>query len=142
MLQEKILLKFRGPNSIWRKFYIVDDEPGARENLQRTFSTLGYEVVTATDGDEAINILAGVDLIVTDLIMKRGDGDWLAKQIRKRGLETPIILRTTSSYVDRVGLFTEVYGKDSWDDEDLCGYVRHLLGEARLETRIPSDMRK
>ena len=64
----------------------------------------GYEVVVATDGREALDLLANttVDLVVTDVEMPRVDGFELLARIRERFGELPVIMSSTrSSPADR-----------------------------------------
>ena len=55
---------------------VVDDDPVIRELIKGTLHTKGYEVVTAQDGLEALEILKGkkVDLILLDVQMPQMDG--------------------------------------------------------------------
>lgn len=65
---------------------VVDDEENIREVLSSYLDTLGYEVVTASDGQDALERFeAGTfDLIVSDLLMPTIDGLELLKQIREK----------------------------------------------------------
>jgi CheY-like chemotaxis protein len=54
------------------KLLIVDDEPGIRESLGDFFRDEGFTVITASDGQEALELLAGPELpdaIILDLLM-------------------------------------------------------------------------
>ncbi len=64
---------------------VVDDEPALRELAQEILSLAGYRVLTANDGDDAIDVLAGnkVDLVLSDVIMPQVDGYQLAKHIQE-----------------------------------------------------------
>ena len=55
---------------------VVDDEAIARDNIAYMLKKGGYEVLTAEDGQKAIEILQNreVDLVLTDLRMKGQDG--------------------------------------------------------------------
>jgi signal transduction histidine kinase/integral membrane sensor domain MASE1 len=60
---------------------VVDDEPLLLQTAARLLTRLGYDVVTASDGREALDRLAegGVDALVTDVVMPGGmDGYQLA----------------------------------------------------------------
>ncbi|MFT5698503.1 MAG: DNA-binding NtrC family response regulator [Desulforhopalus sp.] len=64
---------------------VVDDEAIARENLAHILQKDGYQVIMASDGNEAVRVMEeqGVDLVITDLRMKGRDGmDVLAETKR------------------------------------------------------------
>lgn len=64
---------------------IVDDEEEIREALSRHFRFLGYEVMTASNGVEALEILAheSVAIIISDIMMPVMDGVELLRVVRK-----------------------------------------------------------
>jgi len=65
---------------------IVDDNADAREMLKLILSDEGVSVITAADGQQALDLINDrpPDLIVTDIQMPRVDGIQLIKRIRKR----------------------------------------------------------
>ena len=62
---------------------VVDDEENIREVLSNYLDSLGYEVVTATDGQDALNKFetGSFDLVVSDLLMPNIDGLELLKVV-------------------------------------------------------------
>lgn len=81
-----------------RILFAEDDENLAflvKENLE----IAGYEIILATDGDEAYRLLLTekFDLFLLDVMMPKRDGFWLAEQIRKRDFDTPIIFLTAKN---------------------------------------------
>ncbi len=62
---------------------IVDDEKSIRETLKIILSDMDYDVMTASDGFEAIDILNSniVDILITDLRMPKMDGIELMKNV-------------------------------------------------------------
>lgn len=84
-----------------RKILIVDDDPSIREILSIQLSRLGYEVTTAADGAEAVEIFktSTPDAILMDLMMPRLDGLASCQKIRavekKAGTKrTPVLFLT------------------------------------------------
>lgn len=77
---------------------VVDDEPVIVELAQEMLQALGFEVVTAKDGQQALEILdqdgAEFDLVITDLTMPHITGDKLARQIGQAHPGLPVILST------------------------------------------------
>ncbi|RMF61403.1 MAG: sigma-54-dependent Fis family transcriptional regulator [Calditrichaeota bacterium] len=65
---------------------VVDDEENIREVLSSYLQSLGYEVETATDGQDALDkYQEGMyDLVISDLLMPSIDGLELLKKIRAR----------------------------------------------------------
>ena len=64
---------------------VVDDEQEIRDALSRHFRFLGYEVMTASNGVEALEILAHetVAIIISDIMMPVMDGVELLRVVRK-----------------------------------------------------------
>jgi two-component system chemotaxis response regulator CheY len=78
----------------------VDDSSSVRQMVSFTLQDAGYEVVEATDGQDALHKLQGkVDMIITDLNMPNMDGIELIKNVRaKSGYKfIPIVMLTTES---------------------------------------------
>ncbi|MFL6467551.1 MAG: PAS domain S-box protein [Pyrinomonadaceae bacterium] len=74
---------------------VVDDEVMIREISKATLERFGYEVVTAKDGKEALDVLLAadlkVDMVITDLAMPVMDGSQLVRSIRGTDAEIPIL---------------------------------------------------
>jgi diguanylate cyclase (GGDEF)-like protein len=76
---------------------VVDDDPLALDTIAELLVESGYRVFTAQGGQKALDILetqAGIDLIVSDLMMPQMDGIALTKEIHSTGLDIPIIVIT------------------------------------------------
>jgi two-component system, NtrC family, response regulator AtoC len=73
---------------------LVDDDPGVRFALTEVLLDRGYRVITATSGAQALTLLDGVDVVVTDLAMPGMDGLELVSQIVARAPSLPVILLT------------------------------------------------
>jgi CheY-like chemotaxis protein len=65
---------------------VVDDEPDARELLERLLTDRGAAVSVAAGADEALAILdaAGVDVLIADIGMPDVDGYELVRRVRRR----------------------------------------------------------
>ncbi|MBK8261872.1 MAG: response regulator [Nannocystis sp.] len=80
------------------KVIVVDDNLLSADMLSRRLRRKGYEVLTASDGDEAIEVAEREipDLILMDMSLPRKDG-WTATRILKQGARTkgiPVIALT------------------------------------------------
>jgi OmpR family response regulator RpaB len=77
------------------RILVVDDEASIRRILETRLSMIGYEVVTAADGEEAIEIFhqTDPDLVVLDVMMPKLDGYGVCQELRKES-DIPIIMLT------------------------------------------------
>jgi two-component system response regulator MprA len=96
---------------------VADDDRAIRESLERALRLEGYEVVTATDGVEAIIAARqpGIDAVVLDVSMPNVDGLGVARILRADGVVTPILMLTA-----RVALDSRVAGLDAGADDYLA----------------------
>jgi CheY-like chemotaxis protein len=78
------MLRIERSSTLTRTILLVDDEPEVRRLLERMLGHLGYQVLPARDGLEALTALAQsqepVHLLVTDLHMPGLDGRELARR--------------------------------------------------------------
>ena len=84
-----------------KKILIVDDSASIRAVVAFTLQSAGHDVISAEDGEDALNKLDGksVDLIITDLHMPILDGIGLIRRVREIDLYKyiPILFLTTES---------------------------------------------
>jgi len=75
---------------------IVDDEEMMRDLLQRILSKGGFEIHSASSGDEALKELATnqIDLIISDIKMPGMDGFELLKKIKSRYPDKCVVMMT------------------------------------------------
>jgi len=77
---------------------VVDDERGVRELTVRMIERLGYRVLVAADGTEALAKAAAhdgpIDVLLTDVVMPRMGGRELARALRERRPEVRVIFST------------------------------------------------
>jgi OmpR family response regulator RpaB len=73
---------------------VVDDEAAYREVLAKMLTKVGYRVITAADGNEALTVLehSQFNLIISDVFMPNLNGYALAARIRAKDPNVPIIL--------------------------------------------------
>jgi DNA-binding NtrC family response regulator len=86
------------PRGRGEKILFVDDEEALRNLGSRLLGRLGYRVVTASDGAQALEVLGRspgeFDLVLSDITMPRLTGDQLAQRLFERHPALPVILCT------------------------------------------------
>lgn len=75
---------------------VVDDEGAIRYSVTKTLERVGYQVVTASSGEEALEILAGrnFDVVLTDIRMPGISGVDLLARIKEQSPDAIVILMT------------------------------------------------
>lgn len=73
---------------------IADDELDVREIAQAVLQELGYEVVLAADGAEAVAAteVCDIDVFLLDVTMPKLNGAAAARALRAKGISVPIVL--------------------------------------------------
>ena len=81
---------------------IVDDEENLRLTLSRILNKAGYNITTASSGEEALNLTqAGAfELAFIDLLMPGMGGLALLKEFRKLYPEMPVLILTANATLD------------------------------------------
>lgn len=93
---------------------LVEDEVEVRQFAVRALKRQGYQVLEATDGVEALEIMAAnegeIDIVVSDVVMPEMDGPALFKELRKRNPSIKVIF--VSGYPNEA--FRESMGSDNF----------------------------
>ena len=81
---------------------VVDDEDIARDNMAYALGKLSCDVLSATNGQEALDIMARrhVDCVVSDLKMQQVDGMRLLERVKAEWPDTQLIIVTGYATVD------------------------------------------
>src|SRR3954470_11980022 len=119
------------------RILVVDDEPAVRDAVDRALRLEGYETELASDGAEALDVLAdrAPDALVLDVLMPYVDGLEVCRRLRAAGDRTPVLILTA-----RDAVADRVRGLDAGADdylvklfalEELLARVRALLRRAR-----------
>ena len=94
------------PTASDKTILVVDDEPNVREYLAQILRDAGFTVVTASDGNEALEIIRSErpDFISLDLVMPGKSGHKLLYELRKdRELSRIPVLIVTAHAQDELG---------------------------------------
>ena len=99
---------------------VVDDELAIRSVAHRVLTAAGYQVVTASNGDEAVRLLGdpdlALDMILTDIVMPGMTGAAFAAQARAMRPGLPILFMSGYDRPDVTGAggidpFAQIIGK-------------------------------
>lgn len=85
-----------------KKVLVVDDEVGIRESIKRILGRQGFDVITASNGEDAFKIIRkqDIDLLITDIRMAGMDGVDLLKVCKSVSPTTEVIMITGYASVD------------------------------------------
>lgn len=84
------------------KILVVDDEINIRNLFKIRLENEGYEVYTAKDGLEALDVVYDniIDMCIVDVMMPNLDGNSFVKKIRSENFNMPIIMVTAKGELD------------------------------------------
>lgn len=127
--------------TVQARILIVDDEEIARTNMEHVLLKDGYSCFLASNGLDALEILAGgdIDLVITDLKMDRMDGMELLGHINRVSPETPVVMvtgfATVNSAVEALKRGAAHYLGKPLNLDELRKTVKEVL-EKRLMTEM------
>ncbi|MDH6112797.1 CheY-like chemotaxis protein [Kitasatospora sp. MAP12-15] len=129
-----------GVSGVSGRVLVVDDNEAIRRLIKVNLELEGFEVVTAADGAECLEVVRRVkpDVVTLDVMMPRLDGLRTAAQLRAREqtarLPIAIVSACTPADLDRgesVGV--DGYLGKPFDPEDLVALVRRLMVKRRVD---------
>jgi two-component system, OmpR family, alkaline phosphatase synthesis response regulator PhoP len=88
-----------------KRLLLVEDEPGLVMTLTDRLAREGYDVDSCGDGESGLERASKepFDLVLLDVMLPRLGGFDVMRELRKRGVETPVIMLTArGQVVDRV----------------------------------------
>jgi DNA-binding NtrC family response regulator len=118
------------------RILVVDDEESLRTVLSAELLAEGYRVNTATDGEDAINLLAGqdFDLILLDIKMGRVDGFEVLRHVKRIRPATKVIMLTgfadLKNAIESKRLGAEDFVSKPYDLVDLLTTVDRVLARS------------
>jgi CheY-like chemotaxis protein len=108
----------------------VDDHPDRLQVLTARLEPLGYKVVMATSGPEALELLSAraVDLVVLDYYMAGMNGDIVALEIKRLRPSLPIIMFSgTFTLPEMVIAYVDGFVFSADDSDALLRKIEELL---------------
>ena len=117
-----------------QKILVADDEASIRRILETRLKMVGYDVIVAEDGEEAVELFNKVnpDLVVLDVMMPKMDGYGVTREIR-RNSDVPIIILTALGDVSE-----RITGLELGADD----YVIKPFSPKELEARVKAVLRR
>lgn len=125
---------------------VVDDEPAIARLLEVNLSTLGYSVLTASNGEEALTKFSAnkIDLVLLDVNMPKMDGFQTCNALRKNleNNKIPIVMLTgkggESDIVQALEHGADDYLTKPFNNEELAKKIGSLLSVAKTG-KLPSQ---
>jgi two-component system, OmpR family, alkaline phosphatase synthesis response regulator PhoP len=118
-----------------KRLLLVEDEPGLVMTLTDRLSREGYSVESSTDGASGLERATNeaFDLVILDVMLPQLSGFDVMRELRKRGIETPVIMLTA-----RGQLVDKVVGLKLGADD----YVTKPFEMVELLARIEAKLRR
>ena len=117
-----------------KKILVVDDEKPISDIIKFNMAKEGYEVLTAFDGREALEVFAAEnpDIMILDLMLPEIDGLEVARTIRKTSNVPIIVLSAKDTEFDKV-IGLEIGADD---------YVTKPFSNRELQARVKALLRR
>ena len=114
------------------KILVVDDEVYIVHILDFSLRMEGYEVITALDGEQALERVKSdhPDLIVLDIMMPKLDGYETCKALKSNDETKDIPVIVSTSFTSNKDLVVSLGGKwlpKPWQARDLVGRIHEIL---------------
>jgi len=115
------------------RILVVEDEPAIALGLRNDLTLEGYTVEVAEDGEAASRRAreTAFDMIILDVMLPRKDGLTVARDLRRGGVKTPIILLTAraqeSDKVLGLELGADDYVTKPFSPMELCARIKAVL---------------
>ncbi|MEX0893092.1 MAG: PAS domain S-box protein [Gemmatimonadota bacterium] len=124
------------PHGHGERILVVEDEEPLRQVQLRALERLGYAPVEARDGEDALRILeregAGIDLVMTDLIMPGRGGRALYDSMGQLGLRgVPVVFMSGYARADLPGVVGARFLEKPWTLYELARTVAGALEDNR-----------
>jgi DNA-binding response OmpR family regulator len=119
------------------KIMIIEDEKRILMALEDNLKLEGYRIDSALDGEEGLSRVMEnkYDLIILDIMLPKMNGFDVCRQIRQKGISTPILMLTAKSQeIDKVlglELGADDYVTKPFSSRELLARVKALLRRAK-----------
>ncbi|MDH0745637.1 response regulator [Pseudomonas sp. GD03842] len=115
-------------DDLHRTILLVDDDPAVRSVTAMMLVSLGYSVVEAENGEEALKkIDACVDLVLTDFAMPNMTGAELAARVRREHPDLPVMFITGFADIDILDVDQQLIVQKPYKEEELARKLANVL---------------
>ena len=122
------------------RILVVEDDPRMSNVIAKGLREQSYAVDLATDGDAGVYqaSINDYDLIILDVLLPRKNGYEVCRELRERGIATPILMLTARASID-----DRLTGFDAGADDYLTKpfSYRELIARIRALLRRDSQLR-
>jgi DNA-binding response OmpR family regulator len=117
------------------RILVVEDEPGIALGLEEDLTIEGYAVEIARDGENAVRRgrEGQFNMILLDVMLPKKDGFQVCRELRRAGVQTPIILLTAKTMEAEKVLGLQIGADD---------YVTKPFSPIELRARIQAVLRR
>ncbi len=119
---------------------LIDDDPNTLASLSRAFRLAGHEATVCDNANRAVELLESqhFDLILSDVVMPNKTGMELLEELKRSGLQTPIVLVSGQANIEMAVKATRLGALDFLEKplstDKLLLTVENALRLSRLET--------
>ncbi|SEI51432.1 hybrid sensor histidine kinase/response regulator [Pseudomonas sp. NFR16] len=115
-------------DDLHRTILLVDDDPDVRSVTSMMLGSLGYSVVEAESGDDALKkIDTGIELVLTDFAMPNMTGAELAEIIKRNYPELPVMFITGFADIDILDVDQQLIVQKPYKEEELARKLANVL---------------
>ncbi|MCB4791435.1 MAG: response regulator [Elusimicrobia bacterium] len=124
------------------KILVIDDEKGVRDATSFVIGSAGYKVATASNGNEALEMLKNekFSVLVSDLKMPNMDGIQLLKEVKKTNPDIEVIMYTAYPTIEiavdamRKGAYSFI--KKPYNINELLMLIERALEKVTMKVKI------
>lgn len=123
-----------------KKILVIEDDPALLQTIRTALETEGFHVLASSDGEEGLRLASRekADLILLDLVLPSLGGLDICRQLRAKGVMTPIIMLSgkKKEEIDKVlglELGADDYLIKPFGPKELLARIRAILRRTKLE---------
>lgn len=118
-----------------KRILVVEDDPAVLKGLEASLKEEHYDILTATEGERGYQLgkRENIDLIILDIMLPNKNGQEVCRDLRKDGVNTPILMLTSKKEE-----MDKVLGLELGADD----YVTKPFSLRELHARIKALLRR